>query len=106
MKFLLPIILAFALVGCDTIPQKEKIVTVVEYKYVIVKVPQSGIEIPPAPEVPDYEKATDKEIAEFIIEQEGFVQKLINIIKGVPAYATSAIENLMKQGVKKENIIE
>lgn len=106
MKYLLALAILIGLSGCETIQIREKVVTVVEYKYVIVGVPQQGLDVPPAPTVPDYETATDKEIAEFIIEQEGFAQRLINIIKNVPSYTSNAIDSLLKKGVKRENIIE
>ena len=106
MKYLLSILLLLGLVGCHTIPQKEKIVTVVEYKYVVVKVPEEALQIPQAPEVPDYQTATDKQIAEFILDQEGFAQKLINIIKGFANYNSGTVDALLKRGIKKEDIIE
>ncbi len=109
MKRLTAILLASVfLVGCRaTAPEIiRETVTITEYKYVIVKVPESALTIDPAPEIPNPETATDRQIAEFILEQEGRAKKLVERLTSVMNYHVGVIERLIAQGIKRENIIE
>ncbi len=106
-RVVIPIVFSlFLLAGCETTKIVTKTVTVTQYKYVIVKIPAEAIAIPEAPVVPDPETATDKDIAGFILEQEGFARKLIDRMTELAKYQVDAVQNLLKRGIKKEDIIE
>lgn len=105
-RILAATLIVLVLGGCAHTKVITETVTVTQYKYVIVKVPPQALVIEPAPEVPDPQTATDKDIAKFLLDQESRAIKLVNAINSILNYHVGAIDNLMKQGIKREDIIE
>lgn len=97
----LPLVLA----GCGTInPAVVDTKVVTQYKYVVVKIPDDLFLIPESIKVPD-DTYTDRDIAYWIVDSAGRIDKLENQIRLIDSYQTQKLQSVLSN-IKKEDIIE
>lgn len=81
----LTILVSFGLVACGTIRTKGEVKpsVVVEYKYVSAPIPEEFLDIPANIQPINLEKATQKEVADWLARSEGRALDIENKLKAI-----------------------
>lgn len=85
MKKLL-FILPFLLIGCNTNPAKPEPSVVVQYKYVVRQAPDDMYKVPPPVTSIDTSKATQRDVATWVVKSEERTNQLENMMKALQVF--------------------
>jgi hypothetical protein len=98
---LLASVLCAALTACGTCPTKVEQKVVVQTEYVIRIPPAETMTPPPAVQVPDPDKSTQKDVAKYINNLEGQITALQNKLIEIAKFFEDEKAKLAKEAAEK-----